>query len=531
VLEKIVLKNYKNFVNTTIAFNEGRNIFVGENGVGKSSLLQAIRLVLSGSYSQIDTLGLESLFNAKVVSNFFTNNPESKNLPELIIELYFAKKYVAPNSYEINGKYNTDQRECDGLQLKISANREEFSDEINEVLSHDNPTFPFDYYKVEFRTFANQGYNNYQKRHKLNFAFIDTTSMNQTVATKHYVEQLFANQTGNKKQQISHDFRELAKGFSQSIYQEYGIDEPKDDYKLKVRSTTEKHFSDILTAHKNEISIENLGLGERVILGVKSSIASAADNVQIVLIEEPENHLSHLNVHRLIERIENDGNNDKQIFIATHSNMIASRLELKNLILIGDSGQTLTLEDLTAETSRFFAKAPNTNVLNFILAKKTILVEGDAEFILMEKFYEEQRKLKPFDEDVVIISCGGKTFKRYLEIAKILNKKVAVITDNDGNFAKNIKENYSDFSENNIKICSDENDKNHTFEVCLYQVNKDFYDTVFANRRMTNGVQSYLLTNKAEAAFRVLELEEYPENYVVPAYIMEAIEWISQSKE
>jgi predicted ATP-dependent endonuclease of OLD family len=108
VLEKIVLKNYKNFVNTTIAFNEGRNIFVGENGVGKSSLLQAIRLVLSGSYSQIDTLGLESLFNVKVVSNFFTNNPESKNLPELIIELYFAKKYVAPNSYEINGKYNTN---------------------------------------------------------------------------------------------------------------------------------------------------------------------------------------------------------------------------------------------------------------------------------------------------------------------------------------------------------------------------------------------------------------------------------------
>lgn len=528
MLEKIVLKNYKSFVDTTIVFNERRNIFVGENGVGKSSLLQAIRLVLSGSYSQIDSVGLESLFNAKVVSDFLANKPENSKLPELIIELYFAKKYVAPNSYEINGKYNTELKECDGLQLKISPNREEFSEEINESLSHGDSIFPFDYYKAEFRTFANKGYNNYQKRHKLKSAFIDTTSMNQTVATKHYVEQLFTNQTGKKKQKISHDFRELAKGFSQDIYKNYGFEEPKDDYKIKVRSTTEKHFSDILTAHKNEISIENLGLGERVLLGVKSSIISTSEDVQIVLIEEPENHLSHLNVHKLIEIIE-DGDEDKQTFIATHSNMIASRLELKNLIIVDKGGKVITLGELTPKTSRFFAKAPNTNVLNFILAKKAILVEGDAEYILMEKFYEEQYGLKPFDDDVAIISCGGKTFKRYLEIAKILNKKVAIITDNDKDFAKNITEFYSDFHEENIRICSDENDENYTFEVCLYNANKDFYDTTFAKPQMTNGVKSYLLTNKAEAAFRVLE--EYPKNYVVPTYITEAITWISQTSE
>lgn len=40
------------------------------------------------------------------------------------------------------------------------------------------------------------------------------------------------------------------------------------------------------------------------------------------------------------------------------------------------------------------------------------------------------------------MTVGGVTFKRYLEIAQILQKETAVVTDNDGNIEaveKNIK--------------------------------------------------------------------------------------------
>lgn len=480
-------------------------------------------MVLSGSYSRIESLGLESLFNAQAICEFLESSRKIEELPELVVELYFSDKYTAANSFDVNGKYNTENIECDGLQLKISPNCEEYFDEIKEALSHSVPSFPFDYYKVEFTTFANKGYSNYNKHHKIKYSAIDTTSMNKTIATKNYVSQLFMNQSGKHRQKISHKFRELSKEFSRRMYEEY-IESSDDEYKLKIKNTTEKNFSDMLTAHKSEISIEDLGLGERVILGVSSSLASANEDVQVVLVEEPENHLSYLNMHKLIEIIK-DGEDSKQMFIATHSNMIASRLELNNIIIVGSDAHETNLSELTPGTSRFFTKAPNLNVLNFILAKKVILIEGDAEFILLEKFYEMINGNKPFVDDVSIISCGGKSFKRYLEIAKILGKKVSVITDNDEDFLKNIIESYKDFRSENIEIFSDKDNVNWTFEICLYNTNKEFYDNTFANSHMNQGVLQFMLNNKAEAAFRLLE--NYPSGFIIPEYIKEAIEWVN----
>lgn len=523
MIRKIKLKKYKNFNDTEIICKSGRNILVGENGVGKSSILQAISLVLSGSYSRIESLGLESLFNAQAICEFLESSLKIEELPELVVELYFSDKYTAANSFDVNGKYNTENIECDGLQLKISPNCEEYFDEIKEALSHSEPSFPFDYYKVEFTTFANKGYSNYNKHHKIKYSAIDTTSMNKTIATKNYVSQLFMNQSGKHRQKISHKFRELSKEFSRRMYEEY-IESSDDEYKLKIKNTTEKNFSDMLTAHKSEISIEDLGLGERVILGVSSSLASANEDVQVVLVEEPENHLSYLNMHKLIEIIK-DGDDSKQMFIATHSNMIASRLELNNIIIVGSDAHETNLSELTPGTSRFFTKAPNLNVLNFILAKKVILIEGDAEFILLEKFYEMINGNKPFVDDVSIISCGGKSFKRYLEIAKILGKKVSVITDNDEDFLKNIIGSYKDFRNENIEIFSDKDNVNWTFEICLYNTNKEFYDNTFANSHMNQGVLQFMLNNKAEAAFRLLE--NYPSGFIIPEYIKEAIEWVN----
>ena len=174
------------------------------------------------------------------------------------------------------------------------------------------------------------------------------------------------------------------------------------------------------------------------------------------------------------------------------------------------------------------------NVLNFILSQRAILVEGDAEYILLNEFYKFIKGHEPYNDDVTIVSCGGKTFKRYLEIAKILNKKVAVITDNDHDYKNNIIDNYDDYVSDFNKVFADSNNLLHTFEVCLYESNKKFIDTYLANSHMKQGVQNYMLANKAESAFRLLSQfsDENPEtnldNFIIPAYIKEAIRWIAE---
>ena len=65
---KAKIKNFKKFREYEVQFDPKRNILIGDNEAGKSSILTAIELVLSGSRSKVESLGIEALLNASVVS-------------------------------------------------------------------------------------------------------------------------------------------------------------------------------------------------------------------------------------------------------------------------------------------------------------------------------------------------------------------------------------------------------------------------------------------------------------------------------
>lgn len=538
MIDKIKLINFKCFKDVEIECNPGRNIFVGENGVGKSSILQAISMVLSGSISRIEKTGIENLFNVEATKEFLViprEERKAEDLPELYVEIYFSKdtdlKLISKEPYKLNGKHNSTSTTTNGLRFIAVPNIENFSEEIRETLENSD-VFPFDYYKPVFETFDGTSYIGYTKPFRIQAPFIDTTAINTTLTLKNQISRIFENQADKaKRQTISHEFHKITNDFSRKLYDTYGLNSNEADYKIKIKSSTESSFHEMITAQDdNEISIESFGAGEKVLLGVESSLAKVDDGkCQIVLIEEPENHLSYLNMHKLVEMV--DSTETKQTFIATHSNMIASRLNLKNVILMSNFGKPLKLSDIASETANFFARAPNSNILDFILAKKAILVEGAAEYILMNEFYKRKIGHEPHKDDVTIISCNGKTFGRYLEIAQPLNKTVSVVTDNDKEFAKNITQKYKDYADaKNIKVFADEDNENHTFEVCLFNENEEFFAKNPITQSKNTDTQNYMLNNKAEAAFRLLNLlqdENVTKNFTTPKYIEDAIEWVN----
>ena len=77
-LKKIRLRNFKVFRDETIVFNKEINIFVGDNATGKSSILQAIDYVVTGSENRIEAVGLDNLFNVDAVSE--TNDRDGYTL-------------------------------------------------------------------------------------------------------------------------------------------------------------------------------------------------------------------------------------------------------------------------------------------------------------------------------------------------------------------------------------------------------------------------------------------------------------------
>lgn len=520
-IQKIKLFNFKRFEEFSVELDEKLNLFIGDNDSGKSSVLLAIDITLSGNRKKVEGIGLETLFNKKVIDNFLALNKEDRligRLPTLQVELYLSEQ----ENSDLNGEWNSDDIISDGL-LFLCEPQGDLSGEINEILQSDNPSFPFEYYSIIFKTFSGSSYTGYRKflRHLL----IDNTQISNEYATKSYIKTVYNSNVAEVAQnKHKYDYRQSKEKFKEDSLKD--LNDELTDYSFAVKTDSKSSLGSDLTISEGGITVENMGKGKQCFVRTEFALTKGTTSrgLDVVLLEEPENHLSHGKMKELILAIQSAS--ESQLFIATHNSLVSTRLDLrKSILLNSNSYHPAILKDLTPDTAKFFIKAPNNNILEFVLSKKVVLVEGDAEFMLIGAFFKKVMGVTSEECGVHIISVGGTSFKRYLELAKLLNIRTAVIRDNDKNHQANCIENYSDYdSDDYLSIFSDTDNDRYTFEVSIYQDNVAICDEVFNPNTLT--VQEFMLANKSRTAYDLLDQKE--EELVTPEYINQAITWINE---
>lgn len=517
-IERLVLSNFKKFDSLELEFDPELNLLIGDNEAGKSSVLLALELVMSGSRSKVETIGIEALLNADAIKAFQAGPCTVDRLPKLFVEVYLSPD-IKPG---LNGTNNSKGLERDGLRMSLDPILD-FSKDIAGALKEDPTNFPFEYYGVQFYTFAGDAYSNV-KRHVRHLA-IDSSKIDSEYAAREYTRSVFSMHADvGKRSKLESAYRQSKGEFKNGQLRE--LNDKLADYKFGVRTSAKANLESDLVITEDEIPIESKGKGRQCFIKTEFALSKkgAGSLLDVLLLEEPENHLSHATMHQLIERISQSAN--KQLFIATHSSLISSRLDLRKAILLGKRGQQARLNTLPSDTAQFFMKAPDNNVLEFALSRKVILVEGDAEFILLDVLYQKHSGSTLKQDGVHVISVGGTSFKRYLDLARLLGVRTAVIRDNDGDYQKNCVENYAEHEMPHARVFADtDSAQRTTFEICLYEDNKTICDKVFRKPKRRLEPLSYMLANKADAAFDLLLAEEA--ELVAPGYIQEAIKWIS----
>lgn len=516
-IKKIRLINYKRFIDYTIEPNDRINILVGDNEVGKSSVLEAIDLVASGNIRRVEAIGLDRLINIHAVKEFSMGVRTFDNLPILHIELYL--ELGEPDPF-MNGRNNTDRVICDGIRL-VCAPNPDYRTEISEALSAHPDYFPYDYYSIRFSTFADEGYTGYKK--KIRVAMVDSSNMNSDRATNDFVRRMYLQYTdGDKKERAQHKsaYRLLRNNFRADSLSTLNDRVPADkNYAFGLKSGNSMELENDLMIYEDEIGIDSKGTGRQVFVKTDFALERTGDNVDVVLVEEPENHLSPVNLRKLIHRIAETRSG--QLFVTTHNSLISTRLELQNLLIMHISGEDkpIMLKDLRGDTAKYFMKTPPASIVEYALAQKALLVEGPSEYMLLDKFYQSITGHAPEDENVHVIDVRGLSFLRYLEIARLTGSKVAVVTDNDSDYQTHCVNKYAAFvGDANIKVFYDSDNTKRTFEIILYGDNSALCDSLYGN-----GAQDYMLKNKTEAAYMLLSQEQ---PITVPDYIKRAIEWI-----
>lgn len=541
-ISKIKITNFKCFKNTfEFKLNKKLNILVGNNDSGKSTILEAIHMALTSLYGgrNIKNELTQYIFNDEIVSEYIksVNSGKSISPPSVIIEVFFDGT-IDPT---FEGNSNSDGiNGIEGLKFEISYNSK-FDDEYHNLIKKKSmQSLPIEYYDVSWTTFARTVIT--VRSIPLKSAMIDSSNHKFQNGSDVYISRIVkdlltpeeitsvAQAHRNMKERFIDD--ESIVSINERIQKESSIIDGK--VSLSVDLGTKSAWENSLVTQLNDIPFGYIGKGSQCIVKTELALThKRSQSAQIILLEEPESHLSYSKLNQLINAIENKYE-DKQIIISTHNSFVANKLGLEHLMLLNNH-EIIKFDELPSAS--FFKKIAGYDTLRLVLSKKSILVEGDSDELVVQKAYMMAHDGKlPIHDGVDVISVGT-SFLRFLEIAEKLNINVSVVTDTDFDI-KVLERKYDgylgDNKKSNIKICYDTEvdsgtlkigDKNfnyNTLEPKLLKCNSlkllnEIFDTSY---KSDDEMHKYMKNNKTECALKIFDTDKA---IVIPSYILEAI--------
>lgn len=531
MIKKIYIQNYKIFEHFDLEFNDDLNIIVGDNEAGKSTILEAINLALTkkinGRFVEHELTPF--LFNTNCVAKYLLSLKDGKppKLPEIIIEVYLSDE---PGLESLRGSMNSKKEDSIGVKIEIIFD-EDYKEEYNNLLErpHDElHLVPSEYYKVQWHSFANNAIT--LRSLPVRLSHIDTTAIRLQSGTDYYLQDIINNDLDTKERVgLNIEYRKLKEAFSrqESIK---GINEKLTDKKgaitdkdlsISIDISQKSNWETHMVPHLDDLPFQFIGKGEQNALKIMLALERKAGVSDIILIEEPENHLSFSSMNTLVNKITSKCEG-KQIIITTHSAYVLNKLGLENLILLHENKKT-TLRNLSIDTQNYFKKLSGYDTLRLVLAKKAILVEGPSDELIVQKAHLIKHKVLPIAAGTDVINVRGLSFKRFLDIAKELGKEVVVVTDNDGDYKNKVDSNYEDYKTfTNIRICRSENDSAPTLEPQIVESNNlDVLNNIFGtSHKDQEALKEYMGKNKTECALNIFDSTE---GIVFPQYIEDAI--------
>ncbi|OFC70822.1 ATP-dependent nuclease [Alteromonas confluentis] len=451
-LASMKAENFRGFESTQVTFNKGLNILVGENDAGKTSLIDAIRLVLDTNsadwvrikYSDFrsGTTKLKitlkfcelSIRDLGAFAEYLTFEETGTGTVKTVLYITLISSI---NEFQKN---NTQ-----GIRTEIRAG----SAEDGPHIDRDTRLYLSSTYLKPLRDAENELSAGRMSRLSQLLNSKGSIGGNQVDIERLITLIVQANQSIKADTSISSVQSSVERLLKQITFKETS-------FRPVIDMLGSKNFDDMSTAEKNlafKAVVERLslglnetglshGLGYSNLLFMAAELTlltQAGDSFSLLLIEEPEAHL-HPQLQMKFMQYLVETQKDLQCILSTHSPNLASKASLDNLILM-NKGQCFPLKKgktlLEDDDYPFLEKFLDVSKANMFFAKSALLVEGDGENILLPTIAKLiERPLENYG--VSIVNVGNLAYKRYAKIyrrrkstGRSFPMKVACITDLD----------------------------------------------------------------------------------------------------
>jgi predicted ATP-dependent endonuclease of OLD family len=495
-IQKIHIKNYRNFNDFEMEFHEGLNVIVGANNSGKTGLLSAIYLLNSPSNISIDDFNKNNLVQFKTLYNedapkteitYFINHfineddDEDESIIKLIPFLGFKevdamrlasedkKKYfikaIVKAVYELDEKYIGEYRKA-----------------VSGIDSFDDFMLMFKRYVAEhYKWHYTNGVSDLSAESKaatsifdIRFIEAERTAAEVEKETRKEIDS-FSKDNSNAiaidkfKSKVSEDLRDILKPSIEKLAilfetEQNDIGLQKGNVAIypsvKANVSIPDSFITEVKDTKSEfiVPIDHNGLGYNNLINIymliKLKELQVGKDFRILCLEEPEAHLHPAMQYKLfkyLKMLDAEKKLNQQIFVTTHSSNISAVAGIDNMFMMAYNrsvtpqdciNQSLELQfkdegekKQKSEAKKHLAKFLDVTRSDMLFADKVVLVEGIAERLLLPYFMEKCGYAYE-DEHVSIVEIGGKHFEHFVELfnGNALKKKVLCITDKDFNW-------------------------------------------------------------------------------------------------
>lgn len=442
-LHCLKLDKFRRYKQLEVEFNSGLNLLVGENDSGKTAIIDAIKYVLN-------TQSYEYL--RPCIEDFYLEptQDESHRSNEFRIECVF-KGFNKEEAKHFIDWIGTDDEKKYFLKIWLCASRKSgrifydvragSDDEGSQVNGEARDLLRATYLKplrdAESELTPKKGSRLSQilYNHEVFEDEEDNRLLKIMSLTNKAIEKFFTH----------HDGKELLTDVN-TYLDDFSLENNKLSSRFNVSDSSLKSVLEKLSLKLFNQSVSennNQGLGSHNLLYIAAELLllkkSNYQGLKLGLIEEIEAHLHPQTQIRLIEAIQKISEENKiQFILTTHSTSLASKVKLQNVVLCKDGclypmGKEYT--KLREGDYLFLERFLDSTKSNLFFANGVILVEGDAENILLPSF-ARKLGLDLSQYGVSIVNVGSTAFLRYANIFlrkddKKLNLDISLITDVD----------------------------------------------------------------------------------------------------